>query len=237
MTEPLTQQARSLGGPRPIDCDEEEARLASQSLAAGDPTGWFDQLYAAGESGYTTMPFDRAEPHPLLVDWAGNCQLEGHGRRAVVVGCGLGADAEYISTRGFSTVAFDISETAIRVARQRHSASTVGYEVADLLNPPPQWERAFDLVIEIITVQALPDPPRHQAIANVSRLVGADGTLLVVADAADDDHASSGLPPWPLDEDEIRLFASECLTPKSLETFPLPSPRSKCWLAEFFRAR
>ena len=43
-----------------IDCDEEEARLASQSLAAGDPTGWFEQLYAAGESGHSTMPFDRA---------------------------------------------------------------------------------------------------------------------------------------------------------------------------------
>ena len=222
----------------PIDCDEEEARLASQSLAVGDPTGWFEQLYAAGESGHTTMPFDRIEPHPLLVDWAENCQLAGPGRRAIVVGCGLGADAEYISGRGFSTVAFDISETAIRVARRRHSASTVDYQVADLLNPPSQWKRAFDLVIEIITVQALPDPPRHQAIANVSRLVGAAGTLLVVADAADDNYASSELPPWPLNEDEIEDFASDCLTLDSIEIVSLPdSPNSRRWRAEFFRGR
>ena len=31
--------------------EEEEARLASASLAAGDPTGWFDRLYAAGARG------------------------------------------------------------------------------------------------------------------------------------------------------------------------------------------
>jgi hypothetical protein len=93
------QHVSAPGRTGPIDCDDEEARLASQSLAAGDPTGWFEQLYAAGESGHTTMPFDRAGPHPLLVDWADNCQLAGHERRAIVVGCGLGADAEYIAGR------------------------------------------------------------------------------------------------------------------------------------------
>ena len=41
----------------------------------------------------------------------------------MVVGCGLGADAEYIAslgfdTTGFDTTGFDISGTAIRLARQ-----------------------------------------------------------------------------------------------------------------------
>ena len=31
--------------------EDEEARLAAASLAAGDPTGWFDRLYAAGAAG------------------------------------------------------------------------------------------------------------------------------------------------------------------------------------------
>jgi SAM-dependent methyltransferase len=149
----------------------------------------------------------------------------------------LGADAEYIAGRGFKTVAFDISETTIRVARRRHPASTVDYQVADLLNPPPRWQDAFALVIEIITVQALPDPPRHQAIVNISRLVGEDGTLLVIAAAPDANQASSELPPWPLDEDEIKAFASDRLTPKSIEIIPLPDSRSlRCWRADLFRA-
>jgi hypothetical protein len=57
----------------------------------------------------------------------------------------------------------------------------VRYLVADLLNPPADWLHAFDLVVEIISVQALPDPSRRQAIINVGRLVAPAGTLLVVA--------------------------------------------------------
>jgi SAM-dependent methyltransferase len=80
------------------------------------------------------MTWNRAEPHPLLVEWAETRELEGAGRRAVVVGCGLGADAEYIASRGFQTVVFDISETAIRIARRRFPRSAVHYVAADLLD-------------------------------------------------------------------------------------------------------
>ncbi len=34
-----------------IGWEEEEERLAFQALAAGDATGWFEELYAAGASG------------------------------------------------------------------------------------------------------------------------------------------------------------------------------------------
>lgn len=73
--------------------EEEEARLASASLAAGDPTGWFDRLYAAGARGQVPVPWRRRQPHPLLVHWASAQELSGAGQRAVVVGCALGADA------------------------------------------------------------------------------------------------------------------------------------------------
>ena len=92
----------------------------------------------------------------------------------------LTADAEYVAALGFDTTGFDISGTAIRLARQRFPGSTVRYVVADLLNYAQTWLRAYDLVVEIITVQALPNPPRHQAIANVSRLVGPGGTLRAI---------------------------------------------------------
>ncbi len=41
---------------------------------------------------------------------------------------------------------------------------------ADLLRLPRPWLRAFDLVAEIITVQALPRTARQQAITNVAGL-------------------------------------------------------------------
>jgi hypothetical protein len=82
------------------------------------------------------MPWSRVQPHPLLVEWARDRGLTGAGRRAVVVGCGLGADAEYLARLGFNTVGFDISETAIELTEHRFPGSPVRYVAADLLDPP-----------------------------------------------------------------------------------------------------
>jgi hypothetical protein len=51
--------------------EDEEARLAAASLAAGDPTGWFDRLHAAGAAGRVPVPWSRRYPHPLLTEPAG----------------------------------------------------------------------------------------------------------------------------------------------------------------------
>jgi SAM-dependent methyltransferase len=104
-------------GPSGADWDELGDRLAAQSIADGDPIGWFDRLYAAGDAGAVSMPWNRRTPHPLLERWSQT--LDGRGKRAIVVGCGLGADAEHVAGLGYETVGFDISETAIRSARSR----------------------------------------------------------------------------------------------------------------------
>jgi len=123
------------------DWDAESARLAARALADGRPTAWFEELYAAGAREEITMPWDRTRPSALLADWLTG---SGTGRSAVVVGCGLGADAEFVAAHGFATTAFDISATAVRTARQRYPTSPVDYRTADLFALPDGW--AFDLV-------------------------------------------------------------------------------------------
>jgi SAM-dependent methyltransferase len=211
-------------------------RLAARSIEAGDPTGWFDRLYAAGAAGEVAMPWDRMAPHPLLVQWTQARRPVESGRRAVVVGCGLGADAEHVAGLGYDTVAFDVAETAVRVARQRHPGTSVDYVTADLLDPPVEWLRGFGLVVEIITVQALPDPPRRAAIVNVGRLVAPGGTLLVIAARAEGTDGEAVGPPWPLTREEIDAFGTDGLSPVQIEeTFdPRPPNRSR-WRAEFHR--
>ena len=147
-----------------IDPDEQVRRMAAESLAVDDPTGWFERLYVAAEDGVAVVPWDRGAPHQLLVQWAQAGNLGGGGRRAFVVGCGLGSDAEYVAELGFDTVAFDVAATAVRAASRRFPDSAVRYRTADLLDPPAEWREAFDLVVESLTVQALPDPPRREAI-------------------------------------------------------------------------
>jgi pimeloyl-ACP methyl ester carboxylesterase/SAM-dependent methyltransferase len=216
--------------------DEQGDRLAARSIASGDPTGWFDRLYAAGVAGEVPMPWDRQAPHPLLTQWAQAHGLNGGGRRAIVVGCGLGADAEYVAGLGYETVAFDVAETAVRVARQRHPGTRVRYLTADLLDLPAEWVRAFDLVVEIITVQALPDPPRRTAIVNVGRLVAPGGTLIVVAARQHQLDAPAAGPPWPLTREEIDAFTTDGLNTVRVEKLADPrEPESSRWRAQFQR--
>ena len=216
--------------------EEQEKREIVRSLAGGDPTGWFERLYRAGAAGESEMPWGRTEPHSLLARWAAGRGLAGTGQRAVVVGCGQGADAEYVASLGFQTVGFDIAETAIRLARQRYPDSAVRYRVADLLDPPVEWRRAFDLVVEIITVQALPDPPQRQAIVNVGRLVAPGGTLFVVEWVREEHEKPPEVGPWPLTRAEVEAFATDGLDPVRIDLVPGPAgPADRRWLAEFRR--
>jgi SAM-dependent methyltransferase len=195
-----------------------------------DATNWFEPLYRAAERGERTVPWDRAAPHALLVEWAAGRGLRGDGRRAIVVGCGLGDDAEHIAGLGFATVAFDVAPTAVAAARRRFPGSAVEYVAADLLDLPPGWDGAFDLVVESRTVQSLPDPPRAAAIAQVAGLVAPGGTLLVLANARDAADGPVDGPPWPLTRAEIDAFAAGTLEAVRVENVPDRSGRY--WRAE-----
>jgi SAM-dependent methyltransferase len=206
--------------------DAESARLAARALAAGRPTAWFEELYAAGVRAEITMPWDRAHPSPLLARWLSR---SGQGRSAVVVGCGLGADAEFVARHGFATTAFDISATAVRTAQQRYPTSPVDYRTADLFALPDSW--AFDLVVEIINVQALPVSLRANAVAAVAGLVAPGGTLLAIENVRAGPLAPR--PPWPFTRAEITSFGDHGLDPMAIEQVDDGVLR---WRAEFLRS-
>jgi SAM-dependent methyltransferase len=198
---------------------------------ASDPTGWFDRLYLAAGNGEAVVPWDRGRPHPLVEDWIERCAPAGAGRRAVVVGTGPGYDAELLGGRGFATTAFDVAPTAVEAARARFPGSPVQYCVADLLDLPADWIEAYDLVVEVLTVQSLPDPPRAEAIAQVGRLVARGGTLLVVAHGRPDGSPEPDGPPWPLTRAEIDAFATGGLTAERVEWFDATAETGPRWRA------
>lgn len=211
--------------------DEDATRLAALSLAAGDATGWFERLYAEAEAGSALVPWDSGSATALLVEWATPAPP---GQRALVVGAGLGRDAEFVAGLGYATTAFDISETAMRLARTRYPHSAVTYEVADLFDLPASWRHGFDLVVESNTVQALPRELRDRATAAVAGLVAPGGTLLVLAAAASAREADG--PPWPLTRPELAGFATGGLTGESVEEVPHPGDRLHVrWRAVFRR--
>lgn len=214
---------------------QEADRLAALALSADDPTGWFERLYSEAINGGVDMPWDRTEANPLLAEWVKDRQVDGSGRRAVVVGCGLGADAELLASVGFDTTAFDISPAAVGIARQRRPDSPVDYRVANLLELPVPFVGNFDLVVDNYTVQALPLSLRVDATAGVRSLVAPGGSLLVIMVArADTDDLPDG-PPWPLSRADINKFGSGALTERRVEFLPNAEGRDH-WRAEFGRS-
>ncbi len=232
------------------EAEQNAARLAHESIAAGDPTGWFERVYAGAAAGLTGVPWDRRVPSPLLVHWAAERGLANAGgavatgpvatgagttRDALVIGCGLGDDAEFVAGLGFRTVAFDISASAIRAARERFPQSAVTYCVADLMAPPASWLQAYDLVVESMTLQALPDPPRAAAIASLGPLVAPGGTLIVFARGREPQAHDDG-PPWSLIRSEIEAVASGDLAAVQIDEIRGgPSTAAWRWRAEYRR--
>lgn len=214
------------------DPDEDARRLSGEALGEGDPTSWFERLYAQAADGHAVVPWDRRAPHPLLVEWIEQ-RPDLSGRRTLVVGCGLGDDAAYLAAQGYRVIAFDISGSAIDAARRRFPTSPVDFRVADLLNPPAEWREHFDLVVETYTTQSLPVRLRPTVVLHVGRLVAPGGTLLVLAVAPDADEQSDG-PPWPLSRTDIESFAVEGLKVVSVEEIRDP-PETHRWRAVFTR--
>jgi SAM-dependent methyltransferase len=205
-------------------------------LTRVEPDGFFEKLYAAARDGQAVVPWDRAEPTQVLVEWATRRLTPGDDRPALVVGCGYGRDAEYVASFGYRVTAFDISESAIREAKARHPGTAVRYVTADLLAPPPAWFDGFDLVVECMTVQSLPVPSHPTGIRNVGRMVRPGGTLIVVAGTQTPLNRDRPGPPWLLRRDEIEAFAAAGLDPLTIEEIPDQNdPAIHRWRAEFHR--
>ena len=145
-------------------------QIAQEHLQAGDPLGWFEDLYSLAGGNPSIIPWADLRPNPNLVEWLDQQHVVGPGR-AIKIGCGLGDDAEELARRGFETTAFDISQTAIAWSRRRFPLSPVSYLVADLLSAPAEWEAAFDLVLESYTLQVLPPDLRADAMRSISSFV------------------------------------------------------------------
>ena len=122
-----------------------------QGVVSDDPTGWFEPLYAAAARGEREVPWDRGEPREALVEWASARSLDGAAAWArVVVGCGFGADAEYLSSLGFDVTAFDVAPSAVAGgagAASRHARSHYRRR-RPARAPPRAWAEAFAFVFE-----------------------------------------------------------------------------------------
>ena len=178
--------------------------IAHEHLEAGDPLGWFEDVYSRAGGDDSLIPWADQAPNPKLVAWLEQAAAPASGS-ALNVGGGLGDDAEELARRGFVTTAFDISESAVAWSRARFPGSTVEYTAADLFHAPAEWRGRFDFVLESYTLQALPPGLRSDAIRCIASFVAPGGTLLVIARGREEEEPE-GQMPWPLTRRELSLF-------------------------------
>ncbi len=204
------------GNPLPDEFRERLLKLSEAAETDGEPLRWFEELYAGANRNSNEIPWARMEPHPKMVEWIAN-QPDVQGK-ALVIGCGLGDDAEWLSVAGFEVTAFDISESSIQWCKERFPSTAVDYIVADLLNPPEAWFNAFDLVVEIHILQAIPEEVRDPAAAQIPGLLNPDGSLLCIGRLAGLQTPNETPPPWPLSRTWLEgRFSS--LNPTSFQHF------------------
>lgn len=193
-------------------------KLARESIARGDLTGWFEQIYAEAQGDASDISWADLQPNPHLIAWISPRANEMRGKTALVVGCGLGDDAEALSASGMNVTAFDISETAVEWCKRRFPNSTVQYLQADATTLPPSWTGKFDLIVEIYTLQVLVPELRRQTASGLAKCVAENGQLLVICRGREASE-STGEFPWPLTKPELDLFNQQGLREESFEDF------------------
>ena len=197
---------------------ERMLEIYTTSENSNDPLSWFEELYCSSRRNRSLIPWDWMEPHPFLVEWIEENQ---HTGRALVVGSGLGEDAAFLCEKGWEVTAFDISESAIEWARQLHKGKEIDWSVGDLVKPEESWKGAFDLVLEVHILQAIPEKIRNAAYTNLSSFLERQGLLVCIGRLADDLEEELEVPPWPLSREFIHQIG-EGLSEVEFHTAVIP---------------
>ena len=149
--------------------------LGSGGKPAGDPVAdpvnW-EARYVSGDT-----PWDKGFAAPPLMDFLARHPITG---RVLVPGCGPGHDVRAIATHGSEVTGLDLSETALRFARDVPPAGSELYVQGDLFALPKEWEGQFDWVFEHTCFCAIPPIRRAEYVRAIARVLKPGGCYLAI---------------------------------------------------------
>ena len=182
-------------------------------------SAWFDDVYKKHANEPHNIPWVRKYVNPLLRSYIEDME-DTKGKKALVIGCGLGDDAYALDVAGFDVLAIDVSQTALDLAKERFAHSTIVFKKQDIFDMPREYHEHFDFVFEALTIQSLPVEFREKMVQAVADTVAHGGHLLVVAHKKESGFDG---PPWPLEKEELDFFKSHGLSEVEFEIHTQPS--------------
>jgi len=211
--------------------------IAREHYQRQDYQGLFEDLYARVDGDASQVPWADMKAHPALSRWIGAQPKQATTLRALVVGCGLGDDAKALAAAGYDATGFDLSSTAVAWAQKRFGCGNLRFVTADLFDPPKEWAAGFDLVVEVYTLQALPDVIRSKAMDAVASFVAPGGRLLVVCRGRDEHEPAESMP-FPLTRQQLDRFVQAGLVQQSFDDFmDEEDPPVRRFVVEYERPR
>jgi methyl halide transferase len=164
---------------------------------------YWDERYRRGEDTW-----DMGTPTPVFVDLLSTHKFEPGA--TLVLGCGRGHDAVLFASHGFAVTAVDFSRTALDETAALAAERGVHLRLLerDIFTLTPDFDNAFDYVVEYVTFCAV-DPLQRSAFADVvGRVLKPGGTFIGLFFPLEE---RPGGPPFGVSIDEVRsLFSRSC---------------------------
>lgn len=197
-----------------------------------DPNSWWDEVYLEDSA-----PWDIGRPQSV---WVSLCDAGEIAPPVLDSGCGTGEHALLMAERGMDVLGVDLSEPAIRRARQKAAERQLkaDFEVADVL-ALDRLGRTFRTVIDSGVFHVFDDPERERYVRSLASVLDPGGVLHLLTFS---EHTPGSIGPRRVTQTELRQAFSdgwtvERIEPAILEVRPdwAPGP-AHAWLARIVRA-
>ena len=108
-----------------------------------------------------------------LLDWYDF--RDGKNKKALEVGCAIGAASRILAERGFEVIASDISEYAVNNSQKVNQHQNLSFTTLDV-ETSKKFSKTFDLIFGFEVIEHLEHP--EKAIKNLKRMLKPGGVLI-----------------------------------------------------------
>jgi SAM-dependent methyltransferase len=197
----------------------------------------FDDWDASYRQGFPA-PWDIGRPQPALASLAERGLFAG---RVLDAGCGTGEHALLAASKGASAVGIDLSETAIRRAREkaRERKLAVDFEVGNILDLAQSLD-GFDTLIDCGLFHVFDDDDRNRYVAAIGDVLNDGGLcyLMCFSDRQPGDWGPRRVHRHELENAFADGWTFVRIDPATFQINPvMGTETAAAWLAEIKRER